>query len=71
MGAQVSGLWQYRHRMGQPWKNTTRRIPGPSTVPKLSMEWIKPEGLHSVVEGPGDDFILLFLCQFMEIYCVS
>ena len=28
---QVSGLWQYTHRSGQPAVNTTNRVPGPST----------------------------------------
>ena len=41
-GAQVSGLWQYRQRIGQPCMNTTNRMPGPSTVPKLSVEWMRP-----------------------------
>src|SRR5699024_6034520 len=57
--------------MGQPWKNTVRRIPGPSTVPKLSMEWINPCFLHSFMEGTGDNFVLLFFCQLMEIYRIS
>src|SRR5699024_10475262 len=57
--------------MGQPWKNTVRRIPGPSTVPKLSMEWINPLSLHSFMEGTGDYFVLLFFCQLMEIYRIS
>jgi len=28
--------------MGQPCVKTTKRTPGPSTVPKLSREWILP-----------------------------
>ena len=39
---QLSGLWQYLHLNGQPCIKTTKRIPGPSTVPQLSMEWIFP-----------------------------
>ena len=35
---QVSGLWQYRHLIGHPWKKTTNLIPGPSTVPNDSVE---------------------------------
>ena len=31
----VSGLWQHLHLRLQPWKNTTKRTPGPSTVPRL------------------------------------
>jgi len=31
------GLWQYRQRNGQPWVKTINRIPGPSTVPKVSI----------------------------------
>lgn len=36
--SQVSGLWQYLHLMGQPCIKITNLIPGPSTVPKLSVE---------------------------------
>ena len=36
--SQVSGLWQYWHRIGHPWKNTTNRTPGPSTVPNVCIE---------------------------------
>ena len=41
-GDQVSGLWQYAQRMGQPCRKTTKRTPGPSTVPKLSVECTLP-----------------------------
>lgn len=34
----VSGLWQYRHFNLQPCKKITNRIPGPSWVPKDSIE---------------------------------
>ena len=30
------------NRIGQPWTKTTNRMPGPSTVPILSREWILP-----------------------------
>src|SRR5579859_1269678 len=39
---QVSGLWQYWQRSGQPWVNTTNRVPGPSTPVDRSQEWIEP-----------------------------
>ena len=39
---QVSGLWQYWQRSAQPCKNTTVRIPGPSTVPMDSIECKNP-----------------------------
>ena len=31
-------LSEYWQRMGQPCKNTTNLIPGPSTAPKVSIE---------------------------------
>ena len=31
----VTGLWQNRHLMGQPCKNTKKRTPGPSTDPNV------------------------------------
>ncbi|MNI65165.1 hypothetical protein D3C73_1206540 [compost metagenome] len=39
---QVSGLWQNLHLKLHPCINTTYRIPGPSTVLKLSIECIFP-----------------------------
>src|SRR5262245_50317954 len=38
----VSGLWQYRHRSGQPFRKTVRRVPGPSTAVTSSQEWTEP-----------------------------
>jgi hypothetical protein len=35
--AQDSGLWQYKHRNGQPCKKITKRTPGPSTAPNVSI----------------------------------
>ena len=40
--AQVSGLWQNLQRILQPCIKMTKRTPGPSTLPKLSVEWINP-----------------------------
>ncbi len=34
----VSGLWQYRQRSGQPLRNTVMRVPGPSTAVTSSQE---------------------------------
>ena len=39
---QVSGLWQYRQRSGQPARNATNRVPGPSTPVDRSQEWTAP-----------------------------
>src|SRR5574337_559523 len=36
--AQVSGLWQNLQRILQPCIKMTNRTPGPSTLPKLSVE---------------------------------
>ena len=38
----VSGLWQNLQRMGQPCRKVTKRMPGPSTVPIDSREWMRP-----------------------------
>src|SRR5690554_3496956 len=38
----VSGLWQYRHRKGQPFMKTVRRVPGPSTAVTSSHECTEP-----------------------------
>jgi len=40
--SQVSLLWQYIQRKGQPCMKTTNLIPGPSSVPKDSNECILP-----------------------------
>jgi hypothetical protein len=40
--AQVSGLWQYAQRSGQPAVNTTNRVPGPSTPVDRSQECTEP-----------------------------
>ena len=34
----VSGLWQYRHRSGQPLRKTVILVPGPSTAVTNSQE---------------------------------
>ena len=39
---QVSGLWQNLQRSGQPVRNATKRMPGPSTVVPTSYECTKP-----------------------------
>ena len=39
---QVSGLWQYTQRSGQPAVNTTNRVPGPSTPVDRSQECTEP-----------------------------
>ena len=40
--SQVSGLWQQQHLKLHPWRKTTYLTPGPSTVPKLCIEFILP-----------------------------
>ena len=45
-------------------------MPGPSTAPKLSSEWILPVvamGSELIVEGAADDVQLLFAGQFDEV----
>src|SRR3954468_15178456 len=58
---QVSGLWQYWQRRGQPARNATNRIPGPSTPVEMSQEWTDPIVVSSegAMERPGDDVALL------------
>mgnify|MGYP007103211092 CR=1 FL=1 len=41
-------------------------MPGPSTVPKLSTEWMRPV-LHALMEGAGDDLVLLLPGQLVEV----
>ena len=38
--------------MGQPWQNTTSRVPGPSTVPKVSTEWTRPRTASGPIARP-------------------
>ena len=45
---QVSGFWQYRQRSGQPERNSTKRVPGPSTPVEMSQEWTGPPAVRSV-----------------------
>ena len=40
--ASPSGLWHQRQRSGQPFMNTTARMPGPSYMPNSSMSNISP-----------------------------
>jgi hypothetical protein len=50
--AQDSGLWQYRHRIGQPCKKTTKRTPGPSTAPNVSiLKYGARIGISNIILG--------------------
>ena len=68
-------------RMGQPCRKRTYRIPGPSSAPKLSTEWIRPITFSMLpplpflqpvclkpgVEGAVDDIELLLLVSLMKL----
>ena len=51
----VSGLWQYRQRSGQPARNATKRVPGPSTPVDVSQECSMPVTVRRVT---GDESIV-------------
>ena len=62
---QVSGLWQYRQRSGQPERKSTKRVPGPSTPVETSQEWTGRSasdhaGHSDAVERAVDHVELLF-----------
>ena len=50
---QVSGLWQYTQRSGQPAVNTTNRVPGPSTPVEMSQECTEPVTVAGVGRPGG------------------
>lgn len=49
----VSGLWQYRQVSGQPERNVTKRVPGPSTPVDRSQECTEPSMGRWVAAAAG------------------
>ena len=69
---QVSGLWQNWQRILHPCKKITNRTPGPSTEPKLSMEWMEPFlKLNALMCGAGNHIKLLLACQVNEFHRIA
>lgn len=78
----LSGLWHQGHFIGQPFKNTVVRIPGPSSV---DMRWISSTvpvvwiasmdsasvRLCKLVADARDNFILQFLTNGDKIGIVA
>ena len=74
--SRIPGIWivavlaSHRASLKKYQKTNSGTVNGP----ELSNECILPvvfPSLHCIMEGSGNNFILLFFCQFIEVYCIT